>query len=270
VYDRFRSDDDPAAANRPLARNTGAVDVRAVLADVAGIGPYFTVVTDPTESVDPTWRPLRELIADGEPLRERIAHVRRSLFGADGAAGPADRVADRVAASITFQGLAALLVSAPYAAAVLHGGVPRLTPDVLLWRPSAGGPPRLFCPAPEVVPGDVEAVLRRIVLDELLDPLAAAVMGQVRVAERVLWGNAASALAAAKRLVGAARPAASGRAAAVAERLLATGRLAGSGELLPPRGPDRDWTFRRRSCCLYHRVPGGGLCDDCVLRPRSR
>ena len=29
---------------------------------------------------------------------------------------------------------------------------------------------------------------------------------------------------------------------------------------------DRLWTFRRRSCCLYYRVPGsGGLCDDCVL-----
>ncbi|MGW5694872.1 (2Fe-2S)-binding protein, partial [Streptomyces asiaticus] len=24
--------------------------------------------------------------------------------------------------------------------------------------------------------------------------------------------------------------------------------------------------YRRRTCCLYYRVPGGGLCGDCVLR----
>jgi FhuF-like iron-sulfur protein len=24
-------------------------------------------------------------------------------------------------------------------------------------------------------------------------------------------------------------------------------------------------SFRRRSCCLYYRVPGGGLCGDCTL-----
>ncbi|MFI1618174.1 (2Fe-2S)-binding protein [Streptomyces lydicus] len=28
--------------------------------------------------------------------------------------------------------------------------------------------------------------------------------------------------------------------------------------------------FARRSCCLYYRVPGGGLCADCVLRRARR
>ncbi|MGW4250864.1 (2Fe-2S)-binding protein, partial [Streptomyces californicus] len=28
-----------------------------------------------------------------------------------------------------------------------------------------------------------------------------------------------------------------------------------------PHGP----AFRRRSCCLYWRCPGGGLCGDCVF-----
>ncbi|MGH3410268.1 MAG: (2Fe-2S)-binding protein [Streptosporangiaceae bacterium] len=23
--------------------------------------------------------------------------------------------------------------------------------------------------------------------------------------------------------------------------------------------------FRRHSCCLYYRLPGGGLCGDCAL-----
>jgi ferric iron reductase protein FhuF len=239
--------------------HTPDVDPRGVLADVAALGPFFTVATDPAEGVDPSWRPVRDLLAGGEPLRDRIAHVRRTL-GSD----------ERVAASIAFQGLAAALVSAPYAAAVLHEVLPRLTPQALHWRPSAGGPLRLWCDAPDAVAVpdvyDAAAALATALLDGHLAPLVAAVRAQVPVAERLLWGNAASALAGAKRLVGMQRPEAAERAAAVAQRLLAVGPLAGSGELLPPKGPDRYWSFRRRSCCLYYRVPGGGLCEDCVLQ----
>jgi ferric iron reductase protein FhuF len=25
-------------------------------------------------------------------------------------------------------------------------------------------------------------------------------------------------------------------------------------------------TFRRQSCCLYYRLPGGGLCGDCCFQ----
>jgi iron complex transport system ATP-binding protein len=33
-----------------------------------------------------------------------------------------------------------------------------------------------------------------------------------------------------------------------------------------------DAGYRRTSCCLYYRVPGGGLCGDCVLttQPHER
>jgi hypothetical protein len=104
-------------------------------------------------------------------------------------------------------------------------------------------------------------------LDRKADaPLVAAVRAQVPVAERLLWGNAASTVAAAKRLLVLQRPAAADRAADVAQAVLARGPFAGAGELLPPHDPDRNWSFRRRSCCLYYRVPGSeGLCDDCVL-----
>jgi ferric iron reductase protein FhuF len=89
------------------------------------------------------------------------------------------------------------------------------------------------------------------------------------VSQRLLWGNAASAVAAAKRLVAIHRPAAATKAAEVARELLDAGSLAGAGELLPARDPDLVWTFRRRSCCLYYRVSGSsGLCDDCVLTAR--
>jgi ferric iron reductase protein FhuF len=78
----------------------------------------------------------------------------------------------------------------------------------------------------------------------------------------------ASTLAGAKRMLSVDRPAAAGRATELAERLLAVDPLAGTGRLLRPVPPDRHWSFRRRSCCLYYRVPGGGLCGDCVLLDR--
>lgn len=237
------------------------MDARGVLADVAGFGAFFVVGTDPAEVADPTWRPVDDLWNDPEPLRDRIAHVRRTL-GSD----------DRVAASIAFQGLAARLVSPPFAAVVGHGVLPRLTARTLHWRPSASGPWPLWCADPALVPvPDVDEAAEAVtaaVVEEQLTPMVAAVRARVPIAERVLWGNAASAVASGKRLVAAQRPALADRATAVAELLLATGPLAGTGELRPPVGPDRHWSFRRRSCCLYYRVPGGGLCEDCVLVDR--
>jgi ferric iron reductase protein FhuF len=41
--------------------------------------------------------------------------------------------------------------------------------------------------------------------------------------------------------------------------LLSTAPMSGTGSL------SVGWGFRRRSCCLYYRVPGGGICGDCVL-----
>jgi hypothetical protein len=228
--------------------HTPGVDVRALLADVAGLGPFFTVDAGPAVRGE---RPLTDLHTDPQPLRDRIAHVGGAL-GCD----------ERVAASLAFQGLAAQLVSAPYAAAVLHGVVPALTPATVSWRPAADGTWTLRSTATALADGTALAPL----LDGLLAPLVAAVRAQVSVAEGLLWGNAASTVAAAKRLLVLQRPAAADRAAEVAQAVLTCGPFAGAGELLPPHDPDRNWSFRRRSCCLYYRVPGSdGLCDDCVL-----
>ncbi|MDN5748539.1 MAG: (2Fe-2S)-binding protein [Pseudonocardia sp.] len=244
-------------------RTPGPADVAAVLADVAQLGPFFTVATGSSPAVDA--RPVGGLYAGrDDALAERIGHVRRVL-------GPDDPVtAHRVAASITFQGLAALLVSAPYAAVVVHGVLPELTERTLHWTPSAPSPWPLWCPEPTAAPDP--AALADALVDGHLAPLVAAVRVQVAVSERILWGNAASAVAAAKRLVAQRWPASADRAARVAQRLLDTGPLAGAGELLPARLPDRVWTFRRRSCCLYYRTHDGGLCGDCVLhhRPTGR
>jgi hypothetical protein len=237
------------------------MDVRAVLADVASLGPFFTVRTGAAESADPTWRSLAELEADGPALRARIAHVRRALGG--DAAVPA-----RVAASIAFQGIAAVVVSPAFGAAVLHGVVPGLGPRDLHWRDSASGPLALWVDDPSGVdvPGaGAAAEALGELYDEHLPALVAAVRDVEPVSPRVLWGNVASVVAGTARMLTTGRPPAAVRAADVAARLLDRGALAGSGVRGAPRPPDVAWTFRRRSCCLFYRVPGGGYCGDCVL-----
>ena len=232
--------------------------VRTVLADVARAGPFFSVATDPAESADPTWRPLRELVTQPDALGQRIAHVRRVLSEQAGRT-----VEERVAASIALQGLAARLVSAPLAAVTLHGVLPDLGRDALHWRVSLTGPWPLWTDAdrPARDPGELPA----LVAEEIAGPLVGAVRALVPVSPRVLWGNVASSVAGAKRVLGTERPESAIRAAELAAAVLDHPLLAGTGERRPPGPPDRGWTFRRRSCCLYYRLPGGGTCGDCVL-----
>lgn len=258
-------------------------DARDALAVVAELGPFFAVATGPTGPTAPPGqpatsgptapsglagppglRPVRDLYTDPGPLRARLAHV-RTVLGSDA----------RTAASITFQGLAARVLSAPLAAAMLCDTVPLLTPDALHFAVTDDKPWPLWCADPDAVavpdPDDAARTLADLLLAPHLEPLVAAVRAQVGVAPRLLWGNVASSVAAGKRLVTAHRPEAAQRAAAIVARLLDTGPLRDAGVFLPPRAPDRVWTFRRRSCCLYYRVPGGGLCGDCALdEPPSR
>lgn len=232
-----------------------------MLADIARIGPFFTVATGP-DVATAEFRPIVELFSDPTPMRARIFHVANAL-----------RTDDRVAASIAFQGLAAGLVSAPLAAAVAHGVVPRFAPSRLYVRPLPSGPWPLWLPDAEgevVGPEATASVLDRVVLRGVVEPLVAVVRTQVRVAERVLWGNVASAVAGAKRVLVHARPELAIPAAEAARQLLARGPLAGTGRLLPASAPDVCWSFRRSSCCLYYRVADGGLCEDCVLHDRRR
>jgi ferric iron reductase protein FhuF len=100
------------------------------------------------------------------------------------------------------------------------------------------------------------------VLDDHLAAVVAAVRAQVPVAAGLLWGNVASGLVG---TLGALLPLGVELRDALAfgERALAHGPLRGSGTLTVRDGRP---AFRRRSCCLYYRLPGGGLCADCCLR----
>ncbi|MEV5884303.1 (2Fe-2S)-binding protein [Streptomyces sp. NPDC052020] len=202
--------------------------------------------------------PLAEVYGTGtpgsrrDPLTFRVRKVAAALRAPEA----------RIAASVAHQGLAARLWSAALGCAALYGRIPDLDPDLLRWDPGAAAPDDLWLTGVRPLPGDADTVAAAV-LGAHLVPLATALRARYRVAEGLLRGNAASALAGAARELDRwarahGRPDAAARARALTAELLGHPLLAGTGTLTGT-------AFRRRSCCLYYRVPGGGVCGDCCF-----
>ncbi|GAA4370119.1 hypothetical protein GCM10023088_21100 [Actinomadura verrucosospora] len=211
-----------------------------MLGRVAGLGPYFELVAEEV-SGEAGWG----VFPGGAGRLREVVRDHAGRLGTD---------ETRVAASLLFQGLAARIWSPVVAAAAL-GVVPDLSG--VRWRWAPGEP--IMLGLADVrgwrVGSVAEAVeiVHPMVVDGLLRPLREALLDFVRLADGLVWGNAASALAGSLN-VGAADP---GRAAIV-RALLTREPLVGAGSF-GPRG------FVRNNCCLYYRVPGGGMCGDCGL-----
>ncbi|MEU1799983.1 (2Fe-2S)-binding protein [Streptomyces sp. NPDC019937] len=230
----------------------------------AEVGPFFALRTgsgDPAaegyERIGAACR-LTGGGAAAPPLRGRVEAVAASL-GTD---------EPRVAASLAFQGLAARVWSLALGPAALSGAVYDLRPDRLWWNPARTAPDDLWWPGTPPVKGEPGGLAGQLADSAYahLTPLHHAVSRAYRVPDRLLWGNAASALVGSLRVLhdwcrARGLDEAGERAVAVARAQFAYPPLRGTGQLTtaPP-------AFRRRSCCLYYRVPGGGLCGDCVLR----
>jgi len=214
------------------------------LGRVAEFGPYFAVSTGPV--AEPGWRPVRAFYTDPAVLAGLVGRVRVRLGVGDG----------RVAASILVQGHAARLWSLSLGTWFHAGLVPDLHPDVLLWRDEDGSVRLHLERAQGWAGGHLEDVLAATVIGEHLAPMITAVHRLGPLSDRLLWGNAASALLGAARVIDGAP---TGPARAVTDRLLNKGPLRGSIAARPDGG------HRRRSCCLFYRVPGAGLCGDCAL-----
>ncbi|MFF4469766.1 (2Fe-2S)-binding protein [Streptomyces sp. NPDC001599] len=187
-----------------------------------------------------------------DPLDRRVRRVASALGAPE----------IRVAASVAQQGLAARLWSVTLACAVLYGHVPDLDPRLLHWDPEATAPDDLWLTEVRARPGDGGTVAD-VVLTTHLGPLTEAVHTRYGVATGLLRGNAASALAGAGRELDRwarrhGRTDTAARARSLTAGLLAHPLLAGTGTLTGT-------SFRRRSCCLYYRVPGGGVCGDCCF-----
>ncbi|GAA2658262.1 (2Fe-2S)-binding protein [Streptomyces lunalinharesii] len=248
----------------------------AILNRSAAVGPFFAVRTDAGAPREHGFLPLGELYGESSApaLRTRVAAVATRL----GVTEP------RIAASLVYQGLAGRLWSIALAPAVLAGRVPDLGGGALWWHPDRSTPDELWLPSPSPSPApsptpstlasasgeELASGLRAAVLHGHLMPLHRAVGAVTPISSRLLWGNAASALVGTLRVLegwcrGAGRGEVAERAVALAAAVLEDPLLRDTGTL-DPAGP----AFSRRSCCLYYRVPGGGLCGDCVLRRTRR
>ncbi|ALX05862.1 (2Fe-2S)-binding protein [Aeromicrobium erythreum] len=213
------------------------------------LGEFFAV----ERTVDGDgWRPLADLV-DGTYLHTRVVATHLALASRVSAASSAgvpghgrQAVEPRVAASVASLGLFARLLSPTVGALLLDVDAPA---DVH-WREQPTGTLPLAAGAWSAP--DLEAVLSDVVA-----PLAARLRTEHSVSEQVLAGNAASAVFGALRMATLARPDVADRALDVGARALAHPYLVGTGE--------PDLPFRRRSCCLFYRIPGGGTCGDCVL-----
>ncbi|ELS58293.1 (2Fe-2S)-binding protein [Streptomyces viridochromogenes] len=238
------------------------VDLDPDLAALRPLGGFFVLRTPGAPS-----RPLATLAqtygqpspdAYGDPLTRRVQKVAHALRAPEA----------RIAASVAQQGLAARLWSVTLGCAALYGRVPDLDPRLLRWDPDGSAPDDLWLAEVRPLPAD-PATVADVVLRAHLEPLTAALRARYHVAAGLLWGNAGSALAgAARQLDGWAR--ANGRTDLAARaRSLTAGLL--SHPLLAGTGTLTATAFRRRSCCLYYRVPGGGVCGDCCFTrpPRS-
>jgi hypothetical protein len=217
-----------------------------------GVPPRGPLPTLADACAEPRFRGSEEVYAN--PMTFRVRKVAKSIQAPE----------SRVAASVAQQGLAARFWSIALGAAALCGQFPDLDPELLRWDPDAGVPDDLWLSEVRARPAeDLDAVVR----GGLLVPLSAALRSRHRVSPALLWGNAGSALAGAVRGLNRwalthGRPDVGERARTLSGRLFDHPDLSGT---LDPR------TLRRRSCCLYYRVPGGGVCGDCCFHrpPRS-
>lgn len=217
--------------------------VRAAITAAAATGPFFRLTV-----VDGS------MLARWRPAGADFAGLAAATAARLGTREP------RVAASILHLDAAARLWSPVLGCGLLHGVVPDLTGLLVL----AGLPIRFGVPAPAGWAAPTAA--------DLAELSAATVAGQLqriaaalpaRPAAGLLRGNSASAMTGALGELVRADPGLAGPARQLAALLLGTPELRGSGELT-----DGALGFRRKSCCLYYRVPGGGLCGDCCLPQR--
>ncbi|NYH89970.1 (2Fe-2S)-binding protein [Actinopolymorpha rutila] len=246
-----------------------------LLADVGAVGAYFTVSTElPRELPHGAGQvSLARLYAGHAALRDRIRHTSGQLGTTEA----------RVGASILFQGMAARLWSPVVAVALLHRRVPVLAPGSTWPDLGASAAPWRTDPAQVVLldpdehldghtaGSDAELlawlVVRTVVITHLT-PLKDAVRAEASLPDALLWGNAASALVGTLGVLARARPELAYEVAVFTEVALRQPPLADTGFLSPTKssaGGSRTQAFVRRSCCLYYRVPGGGLCGDCAL-----
>ncbi|MEU6197288.1 (2Fe-2S)-binding protein [Streptomyces sp. NPDC047061] len=252
------------------------VDLDPDLAALRPLGGFFVLRTVRSQVTDPGAARADELTTLAKAYEKPTSDVYENslTFRIDAVSGRLGVSEPRVAASIAHQALAARLWSVALGCAVRHGRLPDLAPDLLRWDPAATAPDDLWLTEVRALPGGADpAALADTVVQAVvpghLEPLGEALRGRYGVAAGLLWGNAGSALAGAARELD--RWARANNRADVAARTRTLTDALFAHPLLHASGTRTGPAFRRRSCCLYYRVPGGGVCGDCCFTqpPRS-
>ncbi|MEU2618274.1 (2Fe-2S)-binding protein [Streptomyces sp. NPDC007157] len=242
------------------------MDLDPDLAALRPLGGFFVLPTLRSEAGDPEAVRITELPSLAKAYKTCTSDVYQDVltFRVGVVAGRLRASELRVAASIAQQGLAARLWSVALGCAARYGRLPDLDPRLLRWDARAGAPDDLWLTEVRPLPGGAGPdTLADAVVHGHLEPLAEALRARYGVAAALLWGNAGSALAgAARELERWAR--ADGRTE-VADRTRTLVDALFGHPLLSATGTRTGPAFRRRSCCLYYRVPGGGVCGDCCF-----
>lgn len=230
---------------------------------IGRFGPFFALDLL-TESADSStaasgWVPVTDLVADPDRLtgRVRATQVALSTYQTADLEGDA---AWRVAASVTQLGVSARLIAVALALTVDDTGLPPL--ERLVFQDRLGGPYPLALTVAVEAPAAPDA-WPSVVL-EWAGPVTRATVARHGLSPRVAWGNVASAVAGAAKMIAAADRAAGERARVLAGQALGLPELDGAGS------SDADGVFRRRSCCLIYRLYEDPMfCVDCVLATRT-
>ncbi len=219
------------------------VRVLATLRQVRGLSPFFALDVGRPTADDSGWRSGGELLA-GTALPETL-----QVIAARYQTGEA-----RVAASLFFLGYTARLLCPTVAAHAVDGVVPDIRPENVWWHYG-----------PDGLRVRIEEPRAGVGIAESLEPVVSAIREVVPVARGLLWGNAASSIAGALRTLSRSGTSGAEESLALGARLLSEPPFRNSGEFIPFPG---EVAFRRRSCCLYYRLDGGGTCGDCPLPAR--
>ena len=199
-------------------------------------------------------RPPLDRIADRPvvPVR-RLVRAFAELIGSDD---------EMIAASYAFQSMVSRLAGPTLTGAIVLGWAPSFASADVRWGAGIYGP-TFGAGAPRVVstsPEDGLDMLLGIVAD-----VAVAMRAEVRIARRLLMGNAAAALLATLRRIGSRRG-----VDGVACAALATRTIDALGD--PPVAAlvelDGWTTFQRRTCCLLRFAGARGVCDECSFLDR--
>ena len=196
---------------------------------------------------------------DGRSAAEFAPAVPALLTAVAGVTGARE---PRVAASLVVLGYSARLLGPSVTVLLRDGVLLDVSPERVRFGYAAATGFRLALPAPAGWTGPGSGLAARwceAVLDDHLAMVVAAVRARVKVAAPLLWGNIASGLMGTLAALVRADAVPLDACTAFAARSLAHGPLVGTGDV---DGPLR---FRRRSCCLYYRIPGGGYCGDCCF-----